>query len=298
MTTAQDISTLKGLQVQDAMSKQVIGLSVDASLEKAINHLIRHQVDALLVRDGADIPIGVVSKTDIMGAYYACLPITTALRDIMSSPVLFCRHDNLLESALDKMRDAGVHRLYVLKGKPEKVVGTLSYPDIVWLLHNYCQECSYGLLKRNGRRQNPGSIDRIIVKEVMTPFVKSLSENKPLTKIMEDLSCYHFGALLIVDSDDLPQGVISKTDLALSYRQGIDSQLPAKTIMSSPVRSCDENEMLENAVSEMIRNRVSRLFIHHQNPQNITGVLSLSDAARIRSGSCLACTSARIKVEK
>ena len=298
MTTAQDINTLKGLLVQDAMSKQVIGLSAEVPLEKAINHLIKYKVDALLIRDGEDIPLGVVSKTDIMGAYYASLPVTTALRDIMSSPVLFCRHDTLLESALDKMRDARVHRLYVSEGGSENVVGTLSYPGIVWLIHNYCQECRYGLLKRNGSRRNPGSIDRIIVKEVMTPFVKSLSEKEPLTRIMEDLSCYHFGALLIVGNEDLPQGVISKTDLALSYRQGIDSQLPAKMIMSSPVRSCDESEMLESAVSGMIRSRVSRLFIHRKNPQNIIGVLSLSDASRVRSGSCLACMSTRIKVEK
>ena len=32
-------------------------------------------------------------------------------------------------------------------------------------------------------------------------------------------------------------------------------------------------------------------------PQNIVGVLSLSDAARIRSGSCHACVSSRIRVE-
>ena len=298
MTTTQNINTLKGLLVQDAMSKQVIGLPAETSLEKSINHLIRHNVDALLVHDSEDIPIGVVSKTDIMGAYYACLPLTTALHDIMSSPVLFCCHDTLLESALDTMRDARVHRLYVLEGGSEKVAGTLSYPDIVWLLHNYCQECRYGLLRRNGSHNDPGSCDRIIIKEVMTTSVKSLSEKEPLARIMEDLSCYHFGALLIVDNEDLPQGVISKTDLALSYQQGIDPLLPAKMIMSSPVRSCDENQMLESAVSEMIHNQVSRLFIHQHNPQNIIGVLSLSDAARVRSGSCLACMSARIKVEK
>lgn len=298
MTIIQNISTLKGLLVQNAMSKKVVGLPAEASLEKSINHLIKYEVDALLVHDGEDIPIGVVSKTDIMGAYYASLPVTTALHDIMSSPVLFCRHDTLLESALDKMRDARVHRLYVLEGGSGKVVGTLSYPDIVWLMHNYCQECKHGLLRRNGSHRDPGSSDRIIVKEVMTTSVKSLSEKEPLTRIMEDLSCYHFGALLIVNNEDLPQGVISKTDLTLSYLKGIDSQLPAKMIMSSPVRSCDENEMLENAVSGMIHRRVSRLFIHRQSPQNISGVLSLSDAARVRSGSCLACMSARIKVEK
>jgi hypothetical protein len=56
--------------------------------------------------------------------------------------------------------------------------------------------------------------------------------------------------------------------------------------------------MQANAVSEMMHIRVSRLFIHNQGTRDIIGVLSLSDAARVRFGSRLACTPARIKVEK
>ncbi len=298
MTKNLNFSTLKGLLVKNAMSPQVVELSANATLTKAIDLMTRYRVDALLLHDEEQLPIGVVSKTDIMGAYYAALPLTTPLHDIMSAPALFCNHDTLLESALDKMRDARVHRLYVSDPESNRVVGTLSYPGIVWLMHNYCQQCKYGLLKRNGHRHEPNSIDRIIVQEVMTPFARSLSEDEPLTKIMEDLSSYHFGALLIVDKKNIPKGVISKTDLALAYWRNLTPELPAKKIMSAPVHSCDENEMLENAVERMLKSRVSRLFIHRQKAQQIVGVLSLSDAARVRSGSCLACTSARIKVEK
>ncbi|RLB69004.1 MAG: hypothetical protein DRH03_09070 [Deltaproteobacteria bacterium] len=298
MTKTRNINTLKGLLVENAMQRQVIELPVTASITQAIDQMTRYKIDALLLRDEKQAPVGVVSKTDIMGAYYAALPLSTKLHDIMSSPALFCNQDSLLESALDKMRDARVHRLYVKEKESGRVVGTLSYPGIVWLMHNYCQECKYGLLKRNKQSQNLNPVNRIIVKEVMTPSVKSLPEDEPLTRIMEDLSSYHFGALLIVDHQGEPCGVISKTDLAISYWRNLSPELPAKKIMSSPVCSSSASEMLENAVSEMMHNRVSRLFIHNQESQNIIGVLSLSDAARIRSGSCLACTSTRIKVEK
>jgi len=298
MTEARNINTLKGLLVADAMQRQVVELPAAASITKAIDQMTRYKIDALLLRDEQQTPVGVVSKTDIMGAYYAALPLSSKLHDIMSSPALFCDRNTLLESALDKMRDARVHRLYVKEKESDQVVGTLSYPGIVWLMHNYCQECEYGLLKRNRQPQNLNPVNRIIVKEVMTPSVKSLPEDEPLTRIMEDLSSYHFGALLIIDHQGSPRGVISKTDLATSYWHNLSPELPAKKIMSSPVCSSNASEMLENAVSEMMHNRVSRLFIHNQDSQDIIGVLSLSDAARIRSGSCLACTSARIKVEK
>jgi Mg2+/Co2+ transporter CorB len=68
--------------------------------------------------------------------------------------------------------------------------------------------------------------------------------------------------------------------------------------MSSAVRSCEENELLESAIHKMIFTDIHRIFIYKDNPQNIVGVLSLSDAARVRSGSCHACISSRIKVDE
>jgi hypothetical protein len=48
----------------------------------------------------------------------------------------------------------------------------------------------------------------------------------------------------------------------------------------------------------MIVTDIHRLFVHEGDPGNIVGVISLSDAARSRSGSCHACVSSRIKVEE
>jgi len=47
----------------------------------------------------------------------------------------------------------------------------------------------------------------------------------------------------------------------------------------------------------MIMVDIHRLFVHEGETSNIVGVLSLTDAARVRSGSCYACVSSRIKVE-
>ncbi|RLA99006.1 MAG: hypothetical protein DRG83_13800 [Deltaproteobacteria bacterium] len=61
--------------------------------------------------------------------------------------------------------------------------------------------------------------------------------------------------------------------------------------------SCDEEDLLEEAIRKMIFSEVHRLFVHRGTPENIVGVFSLSDAARLKSGSCRACVSSRIKVD-
>lgn len=290
--------TLSGLVVSAAMRKQVVSLPRGASIDRGITSLIKYKINAFLTMDKNGRPSGVVSKTDIMGAYYAGLSLKTPLDNIMSAPPLFCGPDDSLESALDTMRSKGIYRLYVTGENSDDVIGSLAYPDIVGLLYQYCHDCEYSHLKQKQKKYSDGAIRRYKVKEVMTPSVKAYQMDEPLIYIMEELSKYRFGAVLIVDRENIPSGVVSKTDLSLSYKHGIDSQAAAETIMSAPVATCSQDDFLEDAIRKMIFTDVHRLFVHKKDPQNIVGVFSLTDAARIRSGSCHACISSRIRVDK
>jgi CBS domain-containing protein len=194
------------------------------------------------------------------------------------------------------MRSNSIYRIYVLAADTGSVEGVLAYPDIVGLLYRYCHACEYSHL---GKKTNQTeAVVRYRVKDVMTQPVKSFSQSAPLIQVMEGLSAFRFGAVLITDSQNEPAGVISKSDLALAYKHGISTETTADTIMSTPVFACEENEYLEIAIQKMIFSEVHRLFVYRQHPQNITGVLSLSDAARLRSGSCHACVSSRIKIDE
>lgn len=290
-------TVLSDLSVRDTMRMQVIKLPRSASIEKGIRFLIKYKINALLLTEENDSAAGVVSKADIMAAYYAELPIESPLRDIMIGPALCCNPGDSVESALEIMRSNGVYRLYVVAGSPQKVVGVLAYPDIVGTLYRYCFGCENSLLNRRKNGRDYKAVPRFKVQDVMTSSVTSFSESNTLLEIMEGLSSHRLGAVLIVDGRNAPIGVISKTDLILAYKRGVPSASTADTVLtSSPVRSCGETEFIEEAIRKMIFSEVQRLFVHKRAPQNIVGVFSLSDAARIRSGSCRACESSRIRI--
>ena len=130
-------NTLSGLVVGQAMRRQVIQLIKDTTIANSINSLIKYKINALLTTDQAGKPIGVLSKTDIMGAYYAGIPIDSPLEDIMSKPPLFCHPEDALEKALQVMRSKRIYRLYVTDPENNHVLGVLAYPDIVGLLYQY-----------------------------------------------------------------------------------------------------------------------------------------------------------------
>ena len=62
-------NTLHTLSVSRAMRRQIVCLQQDKTIGHGINIIIKHKVNALLVVNERQDPVGVVSKTDIMGAY-------------------------------------------------------------------------------------------------------------------------------------------------------------------------------------------------------------------------------------
>jgi CBS domain-containing protein len=111
---------------------------------------------------------------------------------------------------------------------------------------------------------------------------------------MEGLAAYRFGAVLLKNPDGSPAGVVSKTDLILAYKHGLPGSTRAREIMTCPVRACDGSAPVVEALKTMIYADVHRLFVYQETPENLVGVLSLSDVARFRSGTCRACLVSRI----
>jgi CBS domain-containing protein len=284
---------LTGIKVMDAMRRQVVKLYMDASLDQCIRHSIKYKVNAILVTNHSDQAVGVVSKTDLMSAYYAGLPLDLPIEEIMVGPPLYCYPDNPLEKSLESMKAFGIHRLYVSPDDGKSIVGVLAYPDIVGLLYRLCRKCKRNLTFRKKDEAPDSGDEHICAKEIMSVSVKAHNTHDTLFEIMETLSAYRFGAVLIMDNEKTPVGVVSKTDLIIAYRHGILGDMPAEMVMNSPVRTCRSHDFLVKIVQQMIFSDVHRLFVHSEDPYNIVGVISLTDVALARSGSCRACIASR-----
>jgi len=284
---------LSGIKVKEAMRRQVIKLPQSAPIDYCINRMIKYKINSVLLTDEKQRPGGIVSKTDIMSAFYAGFPTHTPVENILVGPLLYCYPDDELESSLDIMHHNGVHRLYVLDAAASDVAGVIAYPDIVGLLYRYCRACDKGLLKTR-RRQVDDDYRRLKVKDVMTAAVTASHENDTLVNVIEGLTEHRCGAVLITNAGNKAVGVVSKSDLIVAYKHGLAVGVRARTVMSAPVKSCPEEAELSDAIQQMLLRDVQRIFVHATDPAKIVGVLSLSDAARFRSGSCRACTSSRL----
>lgn len=96
------------------------------------------------------------------------------------------------------------------------------------------------------------AILRFSVGDIMDTDVLKLSKASTIEQVMDELSMSRCGELLICNEDGNAEGVITFNDLVLAFMHGRKSNEQAKAIMSSPVRSCSTEAMLEEAIRSMI----------------------------------------------
>ena len=284
---------LSVFQVRMAMRKNPVRLDAKKSLDQAISCMVKFKVNALLIHDsGNGQDLGLITKTDLMAMYYADLPLETVLGDVLVAPILTCLQDDTLETALSHLLGQGVKRIYVCESQEEGIVGVLSYADIVGLVYRFCRQCEKSLASRT---KKSGLEAAVLVRDVMHQEVVSCKPGQSIAQALEILSEKPFSALLVQENGDSMPGVLSKTDLILAYRHRLSINTPLTEIAKFPALSCAREEALVQALQRMILADVHRLFVHGPESWDVQGVLSLTDAARTRSGSCRACSAARLQ---
>jgi CBS domain-containing protein len=292
-------SVLRALTVREAMRRLICHLDKDATIQQAIRYAIKYKVNAILITSESNEAIGVVSKSNFLGAYYVGLPLNIPLEAILVAPPLFCHVNDSLDTALDMMRTRKVHRLYVQGEEPLKAIGVLAYPDILGILYRYCRKCEYSRLQSPPCDSGKTMEDHFRVGDLMNASFPSHGTTASLMLLMESIVAQDRShTVLITGENATPIGVVSTFDLILAYLHEIPLNSPASVVMSAPVHACDYDDPLVIAIQKMVFLDLHNLFVHRGIPENIVGTISLSDAAMARSGSCRACIITRINPDR
>jgi CBS domain-containing protein len=117
-------------QLLDNKGRAVYSIAPGASVIDAIRSMADNHVGALLVMESQQL-VGIVSERDyarkviLLGRSSA----TTAVREIMSSPVFTVAPDETVDDAMRLMTEQRIRHLPVVRGG--KVIGVLSIGDLV-----------------------------------------------------------------------------------------------------------------------------------------------------------------------
>jgi len=117
------------LRVRDMMTRHVVSLSGDTTIDSAAWRLAAEGISGAPVRDQAGNIIGVISNSDLVAPYLEERG-KVAVKDVMTAGVWAAHPDAPALEAVELMVTQGIHRVIVIRG-PGQIEGIVTSMDVM-----------------------------------------------------------------------------------------------------------------------------------------------------------------------
>ncbi|MBI3600336.1 MAG: CBS domain-containing protein [Nitrospinae bacterium] len=119
------------LAVKKLMSKDIFTTNIKSTVTEAAKQMSKHKTDCILVMDGKNEVVGIVTESDIVRKVVAkeINPSAATVKDLMSEPLLDIASDESIFEAKKIMEKHNVRHLIVKENG--KLVGIVAARDLV-----------------------------------------------------------------------------------------------------------------------------------------------------------------------
>jgi len=115
--------------IQDIMTRALITVNLSTTALQVAKMMEQGGIGAVLVQDNGN-PVGIVTDRDYATRIAANdLPLSTAVENIMSTPLITINHDEPISAAAERMTSKKIRKLAVTENG--KMVGIVTSTDLV-----------------------------------------------------------------------------------------------------------------------------------------------------------------------
>jgi CBS domain-containing protein len=255
----KDMDSLELMRVEEVMSKDVITTTPDVSIQEALELIMHHHINSVVVADGKKVR-GILTETDFLRKVHGAIDLTQIkVREVMHSPILTVPSTTPVLAVLKLMLKRGIRKIPVVKNG--ELAGIVSFTDMLKLFHNFFvhhpEEVQSPLLPTAGHcctkemtvvnKQDPLSSVTQLMRERNVSYV--------LVSAAEQASAHN---ILKVEED---MGIITTKDLLdelYKNPHGFE-MLKAINVMRTPLLSIEHSKTVAEAILIMEENAIRRL---------------------------------------
>ena len=117
-------------KAKDVMTTTVVSVKATATVDDVVALLLRHHVSGLVVVDGDEHPIGVITEYDLLKLLYDLEETHDTIDQHMSTQLELIQEDTVLTDVADMFLASRVRRLPVVSADG-KLAGILSRRDLI-----------------------------------------------------------------------------------------------------------------------------------------------------------------------
>jgi CBS domain-containing protein len=112
--------------------------------------------------------------------------------------------------------------------------------------------------------------------------VVSVNRDATLAEAVDILMRHNIGAVLVLDEDGMPEGILSERDIVRGVAQTGPTILASRVgqCMTTPVAACEEDDTVEDVAELMTRRRFRHLPVVEMG--RVIGIVSIGDVVKSR----------------
>lgn len=228
------------IPVTEYMSAPVHGVAPDTPLPMVQHELASLRLSSLAVLEG-DRLLGAISRSDLLeigrrepGEALLSLP-RRPVSEVMSGEVVTVSAEDTVSAAAERMRDSGVHRVFVTRGK--RLLGVISTGDLMTAI---CDQ-----------RANTA------IRDLMNSPIFTVDVSDSISVATERLARARISGLVVVE-DDLPVGLFTQIE-ALECRD-LDGDTPVDAVLDPAMFCVPEDTRVWRAAQQATRMGARRII--------------------------------------
>lgn len=248
------MTSIDHLTLVDLVSRQVLVVAPDQPIESAVRAMAARRVSSLVVVDGQQRPLGIVTERDIIRLMHQCVPVDGPISAVMSAPLLTVSLDLDFRAAYLLLSQHGLRHLVVVDDAGA-LVGIVSESDF---------------------RQHLGQdvFARIQdLRAIMDSQVQCFAPDDSLALVLERMISAGLDHVVVAEQQR-GLGILTERDIPRLLARHVDpAQVTLAEVMSAPLRAVPVQTPVADVAAQMTETHTRHMAVVATDGR-IVGVIS------------------------
>ena len=246
--------------VEEICVKDIISISINASIESAIKQMAASNVRSILILDNNCTDYYILTTNDIIEYNIQNISLKTNLSELSLKKV---QKIDAKVNILEVMNQEETQDEYLVVVFENRIIGILSQTDII---NNIDPKILI-------QRQSIGNL-------ILQYSAISVFENESTKNAVKIMRNKHIDSLIITDSGHKPVGIFTTKDFLNIIDKELNINAPIKTYMSSPLLTVPDNIKIFEALQFIKEKHFKRVVVTDESGA-IAGVITQNELLRI-----------------
>ncbi len=203
------------------------------SLGTARDRILQNTYGSVVICDQEFRPVGLITERDLISFYYRKIPLSSTVKDFMTTDLVTAREDRRPEYILQLMIDHNIRRIPIVDDRG-RLINILTQDFLVKSIEKYAYHEKLKAAHIIGSQS----------------VFYTVNGDDPISSAIQ-LMVINRISMIPVISSDIPVGIITESDILKLTESQLTVNEPVSRYMSSPVYTINEDCLVEEIVHVM-----------------------------------------------